>query len=447
MVHPMNAQVNMNEAGLRAYLRGIFDHAVASVHADRVLPPSLPDLQADERVILASIGKAAGAMALAFMRHHQQTFPGLVLTRYGHLPAEPGHVPGLQQVEASHPVPDAAGRAAATRLLQLANALGERDHLVLLLSGGASSLLTLPIAGLAFDTAAEITARLLVSGARIQEINCVRRHLSCLSGGRLAVAAAPARITARLISDVVGDTPCDIGSGPVSPDPTSCADARAVLERYQIAIPRELEAWWSGPDGETPAPGDPAFERCDVCVIASADLMLAAVSAQLRADGYDVISLGAEVEGEASEVARAHGDLARSNALAGRATAIVSGGELTVTLAGSGGRGGPSTEYLLALALALDGTASIAALACDSDGIDGSQDNAGAFVFPSTIRRAVAAGLDPEACLCRHDSYGVFKAIGDLVETGPTLTNVNDIRIILVDPQVFGRARPTKVQS
>jgi hydroxypyruvate reductase len=307
-----------------------------------------------------------------------------------------------------------------------------RDDLVLaLISGGGSSLFALPAQGLTLADKQAVTRALLTSGAPISEINCVRKHLSGVKGGRLALAAQPASVASLIISDVPGDDPAIVASGPTVADSTTRAQALAILESYRIAIPAAVSAWLRNPASETPKPGDPAFARVQTCVIARASDALAAVSWRIEAQGLEVIDLGDAIEGEAREVAREHAQLALRHAREGRACVILSGGETTVTVKAKG-RGGPNSEYLLALAIALDSAPGIWAIACDTDGIDGTETNAGAFISPDTLSRAQRCGADAQGALARNDAYGFFQSLGDLVETGPTRTNVNDLRAILI---------------
>ena len=364
-------------------------------------------------------------MARALEQNWQGPLEGLVVTRYGHgVPCE-----RIEIVEAAHPVPDEAGRDAAQRILGLVSGLTADDLVVALISGGGSSLLTLPAPGLTLADKQAVNATLLQSGAPIDAMNCVRKHLSAIKGGRLARAAAPARLEALLVSDVPGDDPAIIASGPTVPDPTTFADARDVIEQYDVAVPAAVEAHLTATADESPKPGDPCFANTAVRLIAAPSMALAAAADVARAAGYAVETLGDAIEGEARTVAAEH---ARRALAAAPGTIILSGGELTVTLAGEG-RGGPNAEYGLALAMALDGAPNIHALACDTDGIDGSEDNAGARIGPDTLARAAAADVDPRAALAANDSYGVFATIGDLVITGPTHTNVNDFRAILIE--------------
>ena len=409
-------------------LRAMFDAAVAAAQPAICVPAHLPD-PPKGRAVVVGAGKASAAMARALEQHWQGPLSGLVVTRYGHgVPCQ-----RIEIVEAAHPVPDTAGCDAAARILKLVSGLSDDDLVIALISGGGSSLLTLPAAGLSLADKQAVNTALLQSGAPIGAMNCVRKHLSAIKGGRLARAAAPARLAALIISDVPGDNPAVIASGPTVPDPTTFADARAVIERYDVTVPAAVQANLRSGTDESPKPGDPCFANSSVRIIAAPSMALAAAADVAKNAGYTIDLLGDTIEGEARLIAAEHAKRAR---VAAPGIVILSGGELTVTLTGAltdGGRGGPNTEYALALALALKGAAGIHAMACDTDGIDGSEDNAGAYIGPDTMERATAAGANPNAALSANDSYGIFAAIGDLVITGPTHTNVNDFRAILVD--------------
>ncbi len=411
-------------------LRDLFDAAVARADPRLAVPRHLP-ARPEGRTVVIGAGKAAAAMARAVEDHWSGPLEGLVVTRYGHgVPCRK-----VEVVEAAHPVPDAAGRQAAERILALVRGLTADDLVLCLISGGGSALLALPAPGLTLAHKQEVNRLLLRSGADIAQMNCVRKHLSAIKGGRLAAAAAPARVVTLIISDVPGDDPASIASGPTVPDPTSFADARAILARYGIAAPAPVRAHLEAGAEETPKPGDARLTGAETVLIARPRDALEAAAARARDAGIEPLILGDAIEGEAREVARDMAGSARQAARHGRPAAPpsvqLSGGETTVTLRGKG-RGGRNAEFLLALALALDGAPGIFALACDTDGIDGTEDNAGALIGPDTLTRAAAAGLDPEARLADNDGYGFFAALGDLVVTGPTLTNVNDFRAILV---------------
>jgi hydroxypyruvate reductase len=388
------------------------------------------------RTVVVGAGKAAAAMARAFETRWLGPLEGLVLTRYGHAVS----CDRIEILEASHPVPDAAGEQAARRILALAHGLGPDDQLVFLASGGGSALLALPAPGLTLADKQAVTRALLRSGATITEINTVRKHLSAIKGGRLAAAAAPAQVITLAISDVPGDDPAVIASGPTVPDTTTFADARAVLAKYSIDEPASVLAHLAAQQSETPKPGDPIFMRTRFELIASPQESLRAAAAVALRQNITPIMLSDRIEGEARDVALVHAAIARQLRagefrIGDRAVALpavlLSGGETTVTVKGSG-RGGRNVEFLLALAVALDGVEGISALACDTDGIDGTEDNAGAIVYPDSAARAAAGGIRASAALAENDGYGFFAVLGDLVVTGPTLTNVNDFRAILV---------------
>ena len=414
----------------RALLRALFDAAVGAARAERCLPPQIPAPPAGRTVVVGA-GKAAADMARVVEAHRPSPLEGIVITRYGH--AVPTR--RVTVVEAGHPVLDAAGRAAAVAILEAVSGLGPDDLVLCLISGGGSALLAVPAPGLTLEDKQAVTRALLVAGATISEINCVRKHLSGVKGGRLAAAAAPARVVTLAISDVPGDDPSVIASGPTVADPTTFADARAVLARHGItpppAVARHLEA---GRD-ETPKPGDRRLARAEFRLVATPQNALEAAAESARAAGLTAVILGDSLEGEAACVGLVHGGIARQvrrhRQPVAPPAAVLSGGETTVTVRGRG-RGGRNGEFLLGLAIALDGQPGTWAIACDSDGIDGSGDNAGALITPDTLARAAACGLDARAHLADNDAYGLFAALGDLVVTGPTLTNVNDFRCLLV---------------
>ena len=428
----------MSYSAQRALLRELFDAAVAAADPAHCLPAWLPELPdaARGRTVIVGAGKAAAAMAAAVESHWRgdpDRLSGVVVTRYGH--GAPTR--RIEVVEASHPAPDAAGQAAAARILESVRGLKADDLVLVLLSGGGSALLAAPMAGITLDEKRGVTRALLACGAGIGEINCVRKHLSAIKGGRLALAAAPARVVTLAISDVPGDDLSTIASGPTVPDPTSCADALEIVGRYGIELPAAARDALLTGAAETPKPGNPGFARCESHIIATAQGSLAAAAELARARGITPLVLGDAIEGEAREAARVLGGIALSCAAHGVPLAapcvLLSGGETTVTVKAAG-RGGRNAEFLLGLALALGGHGRISALACDTDGIDGSEDNAGAMVLPDTPARAAAAGIDLRARLTENDAYGAFAALGDLVVTGPTRTNVNDFRAILIEP-------------
>ncbi len=405
-------------------LKDLFSAAVAAADPALRVPPFLPK-PPKGRTLVVGAGKASAAMALAVEDHWTGPISGLVITRYGHgAPCK-----RIEIVEASHPVPDASGRDAALRMGELVKGLTPDDLVLCLISGGGSALLAAPAPGLTLEDKQNVNRQLLSCGAPISEMNCVRKHLSALKGGRLAAAAFPAQIVSLVISDVPGDDPAIVASGPTVPDPTTRQEALAILRKYKFDLPAHVWAFLETPAAETPKPGDPRFAKVRTEMIAAPAQSLAAAAKIASAAGYRVIDLGDRIEGEARDVARAQA----AQALATKGPAIIlSGGETTVTLKGKG-RGGRNAEYALALALALDGKANISAIAGDTDGIDGSEDNAGALVTPDTLVRAKAKGIDAEAYLTNNDAYGFFASIGDLVVTGPTRTNVNDFRAILID--------------
>ena len=396
------------------------------------------------RTIVVGAGKAAGAMAQAVEAYWpaDASLEGLVVTRYHHIPPRPAGLPQrIEIVEAAHPVPDAAGLAAAQRILALTQGLTEDDLVLCLISGGGSALLTLPAEGLSLQEKQRINQALLDSGANIGEMNCVRKHLSRIKGGRLAAACAPACVVTLTISDVPGDDPSIIASGPTVPDASSCADALAILKRYAIAVPAGVRAQLESGVLETPKPGDPAFDGHAVHLIATPQQSLEAAAAAARAAGLSAYILSDEIEGESREVGKVHAALARAVALKDqpfqKPCVILSGGETTVTIrprqpGAAKGRGGRAGEFCMGLALALQGQAGVYALAADTDGIDGVEDNAGAFVAPDTLQRALASSMKLDAYLDRNDAYGYFERLGDLLITGPTHTNVNDFRALLI---------------
>ena len=422
----------------RDLLLQLYRTAVDRAHPRLCVPPHLPPVPRGGRILVVGAGKADAAMAVATEQHFRAqgmlaAVMGFVTTRHGFgLPTE-----HLEIVEAAHPVPDAAGAAAANRALAFVKTAGPDDLVLVLMSGGASALWSAPVDGLTLDDKQALTRALLKSGATISEINTVRRHLSRIKGGRLAAAAHPARLLTLAISDVPGDIPAAIGSGPTVPDTTTLADARAVLVKFGITPSRAVAAALADLANETLKPGAHALARATFKIIAAPQASLEAAAAVACAEGYTVHQLGDALEGEARDTGRAHARLALDVRRRGERAAILSGGELTVTVTGNGS-GGPNQEYALGLALGLDGAPGISALAGDTDGIDGgggqADDPAGALVFPDTLARARALGNDAAAFLSNNDSTAFFRALGDLVEVGPTQTNVNDFRVILVDP-------------
>ena len=415
----------------RQFLLDLFGAAVGAVTAEGCLPAFLPQPPANGRTIVVGAGKGAAEMARVVEQHWPGPLEGLVVTRYGHkVPCE-----YIEVIEAAHPVPDQAGERAARRILDKVAGLTENDLVLCLISGGGSSLLALPAEGVTLADKQALNKALLSSGATISDMNCVRKHLSSIKGGRLALACAPARVVTLLISDVPGDDPGVVASGPTLPDPTTCADALAILARYAIQVPANVRRVLESGDGETPKPNDPRFARNSCHIIASAQIALEAAAAAARAAGITPHILSDEIEGEARDIALMHAAMARAVSLRGqpfsKPCVILSGGETTVTVRGKG-RGGRNTEFLLSLAVSLNGQPGIHAIACDTDGIDGSEDNAGALLAPDSLERAGAHGLRARAMLDNNDGYSFFEALGDLVVCGPTLTNVNDFRAVLI---------------
>ena len=428
----------------QAMLRDLYDAAVARAQPSQVMQPFLPAPPdaARGRTLVLGAGKAGGAMAVALDALWPRDAPlsGLVVTRYGHVPLAYRQQPGrIEVVEASHPVPDAAGERAAQRIVELTRGLTEHDLVLCLISGGGSALLSLPADGLTLADKQQINQALLASGAAIDEMNCVRKHLSAIKGGRLAARCAPARVVTLLISDVPGDDPSIIASGPTVPDASTCADALRILARYRISIPAAAQAGLDSGAFETPKPGDAVFRGHAVHVIATPQQSLEAAAALARERGLDAYILSDEIEGESREVGKVHAALARAVRRRSQPFAkpcvILSGGETTVTVragAGRTGRGGRASEFLLGCAVALQGEPGVWVLAADTDGIDGIEHNAGAVVTPDTLARGVALGLKAADHLDRHDAFSFFEPLGDLVVTGPTLTNVNDFRALLI---------------
>ncbi len=422
----------------RQLLRAIFDAAVGAAHPDRILASHLPPPPGGEVIVLAT-GKAAAAMAAAAERHYldglrfdPQRLRGVATTRHGHgVPTR-----RIKVIEAGHPVPDEAGLKGAEAALALAGAAGRDDLLLVLLSGGGSANWIAPAQGVSFARKQQVTRALLRSGAPIGEINTVRKHLSRIKGGRLARAGQRAAIVTLAISDVPRDEPAAIASGPTVPDPTTLADARAIIARYDLDIDDAVRHALNDPHNESCKPGDAAFARASFSLIARPQNSLDAAVAVAARAGYEIANLGADLEGEARDVAKAHAQRALQARRDGRKLAILSGGELTVTVRGAG-RGGPNQEYALALARELAGAEGVAALAADTDGADGgagsANDPAGAIIDARTFATMASLRLDPAAYLANNDASAFFEATGDLLVTGPTLTNVNDVRVILVD--------------
>ncbi len=428
-------------------LRAMFDAAVAAAQPALCLPAHLPDpASVKGRSIVIGAGKASAAMARALEDHWQgplDALSGLVITRYGYeVPCQ-----HIEIVQAAHPVPDEAGLLATQRVREMVTGLTADDLVIALISGGGSSLLVAPGDGLTLADKQAVNTALLKSGATITEMNCVRRHLSAIKGGRLAAACHPARLLTLLISDVPGDNPIDIASGPTVPDPTTCADAMAILARYRIDLPAAARALLESGAGESVKPGDARLRHCDTRIITAPQIALEAAANVARAAGITPYILGDSLEGEARDLGKTMAGIARHVALRGQPfttpCVLLSGGETTVTMkgdsAGGGlevganpGRGGRNVEFLLSLAVALQGQTRVYALAGDTDGVDGAEEIAGAVCRPDTLARAWAQGINPRASLDNHDGHGFFKALGDSVVTGPTLTNVNDFRAILI---------------
>jgi len=423
---------------LRAFLTDLYRIAVAAAHPASCLPPLLPPPPSG-RLILLAAGKAAGSMSEVAEEHYlgqlriaTERLSGVAVARHGY--GRP--LRRARMIEAGHPIPDAAGLEGADRALKLADEAKNDDLVLVLMSGGASANWIAPAEGISFEDKQAVTRALLRSGAVIGEINTVRKHLSRIKGGRLALRAHPAKLVTIAISDVPGDDPSAIGSGPTVPDPTTLGEARAIIAKYGLNIPDSVTRALSEPKNETPKPGDPLFSGSQVMLAARPADAMSAAEAAVGAAGYECVSLGDRVEGEARDVAAAHAGLARRLRAEGRRAAIISGGELTVTIRGKG-RGGPNQEYALALAIALQGMPAVAALAADTDGTDGgsgsASDPAGALIDGESGARARARGLDPAAFLADNNSGAFFEALGDLLVPGPTLTNVNDFRAIIVD--------------
>jgi glycerate 2-kinase len=422
----------------RDLLESLFRSAVAAAHPARCLPPHLPEPPPRGRMIVLAAGKAGGALTEVAEQHYLARLPaerlaGIAVTRHGY--GRPTKF--IPVVEAGHPVPDEAGLAGAAKMLTIADGATADDFVLVLLSGGASANLIAPAEGIGFADKQAATRAILRSGANISEFNCVRKHLSRIKGGRLAKHAFPAKVVTLAISDVPGDDPAVIGSGPTVPDPTTLADARAIVAKYRLELPQAVIRALNDPANESPKPGDAAFANSTYHILARPADALAAAQARAREAGYDCVVLGDRLQGEARVVADEHARLARDYAAQGKRVVILSGGELTVTLRGKG-QGGPNQEYALALAVHLDGAHTIAAMAADTDGTDGGRgrpdDPAGAFIDETTLNRARNTGLDPAAFLADNNSTGFFNSIGDLFVPGPTFTNVTDFRAIVVDP-------------
>lgn len=415
----------------RDLLRRMFNAAIAAAQPARCVPACLPE-PPKGRLVVIGAGKASGAMARAVEDHWPGALSGLVVTRYGYkVPCE-----RIEIMEAAHPVPDAAGLFAAKRIQKLVSELTADDLVLCLISGGGSALLALPLDGVTLEDKQAVNRALLRSGATISEMNCVRRHLSAVKGGRLAAACAPAKVVTLLLSDVPGDNPMDIASGPTVADPTTCADALAILRRYAITVPRAVLEVLENGRGESVKPGDPRLAGCQTRMIATPQMALDAAAAVARDAGYPVHILSDRIEGEARDVGSVLAGIALQ--VAGRGQpftapcVLLSGGETTVTVRGSG-RGGRNVEFLLSLGIALNGQPGIHAIAGDTDGVDGLEEIAGAYLAPDSLFRAWELGVKPKDRLADNDGHGFFETLGDSVVTGPTLTNVNDFRAILIE--------------
>jgi glycerate 2-kinase len=414
----------------RSLLRAMFEAAIAAALPDKTLPAYLPK-PPKGRTLVVGCGKAAASMAKAVEDHWPGELSGMVVTRYGY------HVPTkrIEVVEAAHPVPDEAGRKAAERMLKMVQGLSAKDLVLFLVSGGGSALLPLPALGLTLADKQAINKALLKSGANITEMNCVRKHLSAVKGGRLAAACAPAKVITLAISDIPGDDPAVIASGPTVADATTFADAVAILEKYGITEPKAVVDHLRAAKEETPKPGDPRLAKNELHMVAAPQMSLEAAADIARKAGVTPVILGDAIEGEAREVAMVHAGIARQVKRHGQPSrmpcVLLSGGETTVTVRGKG-RGGRNAEFLLAMAVALGGESGIHALAGDTDGVDGTEDNAGAVLTPDSLVRAAGCNLDAKKMLADNDGYTFFSGLGDLVITGPTLTNVNDFRAILI---------------
>ncbi len=417
-------------ASPRELLRCLLDAAIASAQPSVCVPAHLPPAPRGRTVVVGA-GKASAAMARALEDHWPGPLSGLVVTRYGY------QVPcaRIEIVEAAHPVPDAAGLAAAGRMLELVRGLQPEDLVICLMSGGGSALLPAPIAGLTLAHKQAVNRALLQSGATIGEMNCVRRHLSAIKGGRLAAACYPAGVVTLLISDVPGDLPCDIASGPTVGDPSTCADAIDIVRRYRVELPPEVWEVLKSGRGETVKPGDPLLARAQWRMVATPQMALESAARVAREAGLDAHILGDAIEGEARDVGKVMAaivsQVCRHGQPFARPCVLLSGGETTVTVTGDG-RGGRNVEFLLALAIALDGAPGVYALAADTDGVDGLEEIAGALIEPDSLKRAWALGMAPTDSLVRNDAHRFFEALGDSVVTGPTRTNVNDFRAILI---------------
>jgi len=415
----------------RLLLRRMFDAAIAAAQPALCLAQHLPPRPRGRTVVIGA-GKASAAMARALEDHWSGPLEGLVITRYGHaVPCQ-----RIEIVEAAHPVPDEAGLRATARILELVSGLTADDLVIALISGGGSSLLVAPGGGLTLADKQAVNTALLACGASISEMNCVRRHLSAAKGGRLAAACHPAQVVTLMIADVPGNSPINIASGPTVADPTTCADALAIIERYRIDVPPAVLALLHSPGGESVKPGDPRLDGHTMHIITAPQVALEAAAGVARAAGYVPYILGDSIESEARELGKTFAGITQQVASLGQPfqapCVLLSGGETTVTIKGRG-RGGRNVEFLLALGVALDGLPNVHAIAGDTDGVDGMEEIAGALLGPDTLARAWAQGINPRQRLDDNDGHGFFQAMGDSVVTGPTLTNVNDFRAIVID--------------
>jgi glycerate 2-kinase len=420
----------MTPDATRTFLRAMFDAAVAAAMPVQCVPQNLP-AKPKGRTLVVGTGKASAAMAQALEKSWDGPLEGLIVTRYGHrVPCKQ-----IEIIEAAHPVPDDAGTRGARRMLDMVRGLTQDDLVIALMSGGGSALLSLPAEGITVEEKRAVNRALLKSGAPISEMNCVRKHLSAIKGGRLAAAAHPARVVTLVISDVPGDDLAAVGSGPTVADPTTFAEARAVIAKYKLDVPASVTRHLQQAADETPKQGDPGLANAETKLIASPQKSLEAAAAIARAHGITPLILGDSLEGEAREVGFVMAGIAqqvrRFNQPLPSPCVIISGGETTVTVRGTGA-GGRNVEFLLALALKLNSAAGITALAADTDGVDGAREVAGAFITPDTLSRARSLGIDPWASLANNDGHGFFEALGDQIITGPTLTNVNDFRAVFI---------------
>jgi glycerate 2-kinase len=412
--------------------RDMFDVALSAVSAERCLAAHLPPPPAGRRLVLA-VGKAAAAMAQVALRHSPANTQSIILTPYGHGLPLGSFPPDALLLEAGHPLPDQHGQDAARKIREAVRVLSEQDQLLALISGGGSALLTLPAEGVSLDDKRRVTQELLFCGATISQINCVRTHLSQIKGGRLAALAHPAQVVTLAFSDVPGDDPALIASGPTVADRTTLADARRVIERYGITVPDNVRAVLADERQATPRPDAPELARMETRIVARNRMALEAAGEVAAAAGYKPVYLGDDLEGDATELGIVHAALALHHRRKGARWALLSGGETTVRVGNPAGKGGRNSEYLLSLAIALDAESGISALACDTDGIDGVGGHAGAVIDETTLTRANAAQIFASGMLRENNSFGFFDALGDLVFTGPTRTNVNDFRAILID--------------